>query len=73
MTMLTVKGLAKSFPAVEGAVRAVDGVTFCVAPAQCYALLGPSGCGKTTILRCVAGLERADAGVDCDRRTRGLG
>ena len=60
--MLTVKGLAKSFPAVEGAVRAVDGVTFCVAPGQCYALLGPSGCGKTTILRCVAGLERADAG-----------
>ena len=62
MTMLTVKGLAKSFLAVEGAVRAVDGVTFCVAPGQCYALLGPSGCGKTTILRCVAGLERADAG-----------
>ena len=62
MTMLTVKGLAKSFPAVEGAVRAVDGVTFCIAQGQCYALLGPSGCGKTTILRCVAGLERADEG-----------
>jgi iron(III) transport system ATP-binding protein len=25
-------------------------------------LLGPSGCGKTTLLRCVAGLERPDAG-----------
>jgi iron(III) transport system ATP-binding protein len=25
-------------------------------------LLGPSGCGKTTTLRCIAGLERADAG-----------
>ena len=25
-------------------------------------LLGPSGCGKTTTLRCVAGLERPDAG-----------
>lgn len=60
--MLTVKGLAKSFPTAEGAVRAVDGVTFCIAQAQCYALLGPSGCGKTTILRCVAGLERADEG-----------
>ncbi|HEX7204990.1 MAG TPA: ATP-binding cassette domain-containing protein, partial [Xanthobacteraceae bacterium] len=60
--MLTVRGLAKSFPAVEGAVRAVDDVAFCVAQGQCYALLGPSGCGKTTILRCVAGLERADAG-----------
>ena len=27
------------------------------------ALIGPSGCGKTTLLRCLAGLERADAGV----------
>ena len=62
MTMLTVKGLAKSFPTAEGAVRAVHGVTFCIAQAQCYALLGPSGCGKTTILRCVAGLERAEEG-----------
>lgn len=26
------------------------------------ALLGPSGCGKTTMLRCLAGLERPDAG-----------
>ncbi|MBE1237394.1 molybdenum ABC transporter ATP-binding protein [Phaeovibrio sulfidiphilus] len=27
------------------------------------ALFGPSGCGKTTVLRCVAGLERAPGGV----------
>ena len=25
-------------------------------------MLGPSGCGKTTTLRCIAGLERPDAG-----------
>ena len=60
--MLTVTGLTKSFPVAGGAVKAVDGVSFSVAPAQCYALLGPSGCGKTTILRCVAGLEHAERG-----------
>ena len=26
------------------------------------ALSGPSGCGKTTLLRCLAGLERAPGG-----------
>ena len=26
------------------------------------ALFGPSGCGKTTLLRCMAGLERAGRG-----------
>jgi len=61
--MLTVTALAKSFASAEGAVAAVDGVSFTVPEAQCYALLGPSGCGKTTILRCVAGLEQADHGA----------
>lgn len=32
-------------------------------PHRVTALFGPSGCGKTTVLRCLAGLERLDAGV----------
>lgn len=38
--------------------------SFCQAMAgfSSTALFGPSGCGKTTILRCLAGLERPEAG-----------
>lgn len=34
-------------------------VAFKAPPTGITALFGPSGCGKTTVLRCVAGLERA--------------
>ena len=38
--------------------------SFCqaIAGLSSTALFGPSGCGKTTILRCLAGLERPEAG-----------
>lgn len=45
-----------------GAVNAVDGVSFSIAPGEVFTLLGPSGCGKTTTLRLVAGLEEPDGG-----------
>ena len=36
------------------------------APAQgITAIFGPSGCGKTSVLRCIAGLQRAAGGI-CD-------
>ncbi|MCM6760989.1 ABC transporter ATP-binding protein [Rathayibacter sp. ZW T2_19] len=45
-----------------GSARALDGVSFDVAPGEFVALLGPSGCGKTTALRALSGLERIDSG-----------
>ena len=45
-----------------GAVQAVRGIDFYVAPGSMVTLLGPSGCGKTTTLRCIAGLEVPTAG-----------
>jgi iron(III) transport system ATP-binding protein len=62
--LLAVRGLAKSFPTdgEQDGIQAVDGTSFEVGAGQLFTLLGPSGCGKTTTLRCVAGLERADAG-----------
>jgi multiple sugar transport system ATP-binding protein len=45
-----------------GKVTAVDDVDLDVADGDFIVLLGPSGCGKTTLLRCLAGLEKVDAG-----------
>ena len=59
---LVVAGLIKDYPLDRGWHRAVDGVGFHIEEGHFYSLLGPSGCGKTTTLRCVAGLERPDAG-----------
>ncbi|MPZ82888.1 MAG: ATP-binding cassette domain-containing protein [Actinophytocola sp.] len=44
-------------------VRAVDSLDLSVRDGEFFALLGPSGCGKTTLLRTIAGLEQASAGV----------
>jgi len=41
---------------------AVDEVSFGLAAGDIGVLIGPSGCGKTTLLRAIAGLERASAG-----------
>ena len=54
-----IRDLRKTF----GELTAVDGVSLAVEEGHTLALLGPSGCGKTTILRCLAGLETADAGA----------
>ena len=41
---------------------AVDEVSFSLNAGEIGVLIGPSGCGKTTLLRAVAGLERAQKG-----------
>jgi iron(III) transport system ATP-binding protein len=61
--VIEVKGLVKTFTDGSGTlVHAVNEVSFTVEEGRFYTLLGPSGCGKTTTLRCIAGLERPDAG-----------
>ncbi len=45
------------------AKAAVDTVSLGLQDGEIGVLIGPSGCGKTTLLRAVAGLERASAGT----------
>ena len=56
--LLRIEGLTKRF----GADAAVDGLSLDIYQGEFFALLGPSGCGKTTLLRLIAGFERANAG-----------
>jgi branched-chain amino acid transport system ATP-binding protein len=56
---LAVAGLSKAF----GGVRAVDNVSFSVAPGQLLAMIGPNGAGKTTCFNMLNGQLRPDAGT----------
>ena len=56
---LEVRGIAKRF----GSVTAIKRVDIDVERGEFVAIMGPSGCGKTTLLRIIAGLERADEGT----------
>ena len=58
--MIRVRGLTKRFPG--GGQPVLDGVDFDAAEGELVCVIGPSGSGKSTLLRCLAGLERFDAG-----------
>ena len=54
--LLSVRELSTRFELDEGIVRAVDGVSFDVYPAQVLGIVGESGCGKSATIKSILGL-----------------
>jgi peptide/nickel transport system ATP-binding protein len=61
--ILDVSGLTVEYAADRGPVRAVDHVSFSVAPGEFLGIVGESGCGKSTLLFAIAQLLAAPAAV----------
>jgi simple sugar transport system ATP-binding protein len=58
MSLLELKGVRKSF----GAIEALRGVTFSVDAGSAVALVGDNGAGKSTLMKTITGVNRPDAG-----------
>ena len=54
--LLEVERVTKRFETAEGAITAVDDVSFSVAPGEFVSIIGPSGCGKSTLFNIIGGL-----------------
>ena len=57
--ILSVRGLSLRF----GGLRALNDVSFDVAPGSITAVIGPNGAGKTSLFNCVSGFYRPAAGA----------
>ena len=57
-------GLSKTFPGrrMGESVHVLDNFQHRIENGRFVSIVGPSGCGKTTLLRIIAGLEKASAG-----------
>jgi len=63
MTVLTGRGLEKTYQLEAQTVHALRGVDIDVATGDYVAIVGPSGCGKSTLLQLLGGIDTPTAGT----------
>ena len=57
--VLSVQGLQQNY----GGFQALKGIDFELNAGECVALIGPNGAGKSTCFACLAGQQKAAAGL----------
>ena len=62
-SIISVRGVSKSFGRGAGTTDALRDVSMSVAPREFVSIIGPSGCGKSTLLRIVGDLIEPTSGT----------
>jgi oligopeptide/dipeptide ABC transporter ATP-binding protein len=62
--LLSVRGLTLRFHTKRGVVKALDEVSFDVAPGECVGIVGETGCGKSVTARAIMGLVPAPGRIE---------
>ena len=60
---LKVINLKKNFHTIKGEIKAIENISFEIAPGEIIGIVGSSGCGKSTLLNILAGLEQKTDGI----------
>ena len=60
--MLELRDIVKDYPAGDGIVHALRGVSLSFRKSEFVSVLGQSGCGKTTMLNIIGGLDKYTSG-----------
>jgi NitT/TauT family transport system ATP-binding protein len=63
MALLEIKGVNKLFLSDGKEMEALHDINLSIRENEFVCFIGPSGCGKTTLLRIIAGLEKATSGT----------